>query len=105
MSWLVYGALAYLVYKIVVTDNDKKKAKAKPEKPAKPIQVESDKPSPHEVLGVENDASEAEIRRAYQDKMRQYHPDRVAGAGPELKALAEQRSKEINAAYDTLMRR
>ena len=51
------------------------------------------------------DASEEEIKRAYQDKMRQYHPDRVASAAPEIQALAEKRSKEINAAYRALLDR
>jgi DnaJ like chaperone protein len=104
---LVYGALAYLVYKYVTSDSDKKKKngqKRVPEKRA-PTAAAASKPSPHEVLGVDADAGEDEIRRAYQDKMRQYHPDRVAGAGQELRDLAEKRSKEINAAYDALMRR
>jgi DnaJ-domain-containing protein 1 len=59
---------------------------------------------PHEVLGVAPDASADEIRKAYQDKVRQYHPDRVAGAAPELQKLAERRTKELNAAYQALTR-
>jgi DnaJ-domain-containing protein 1 len=31
--------------------------------------------------------------------MSQYHPDKVATLGPEIRALAEQRAKELNAAY------
>ena len=59
-------------------------------------------PSPHEVLGVDPGASREQIRRAYQEKIRQYHPDRVATLGPELREIAERRSKEINAAYREL---
>lgn len=99
MSWLIYGALAYVVYKMAT--GNKKEEKPVPKK-AKPV---PSGPPPHEVLGVRADASEEEIRRAYQDKMRQYHPDRVASAAPELQALAEKRSKEINAAYRALMDR
>ena len=98
MSWLIYGALAYLVYKMAT--GNKKEEKPTPQKKPQPSG-----PPPHEVLGVSADASEEEIRRAYQDKMRQYHPDRVANAAPELQALAEKRSKELNAAYRALMDR
>jgi DnaJ-class molecular chaperone len=91
---------------MVTTESDKKKAKAKEKKRASLKKAAPPEgPPPHEVLGVSTDASDEEIKRAYQDKMRQYHPDRVAGAGPELRDLAEKRSKEINAAYQQLMRR
>jgi hypothetical protein len=36
---------------------------------------------PHELLGVPLNADEPEIRRAFREKMKQYHPDRVAPAG------------------------
>lgn len=58
--------------------------------------------SPHAVLGVPPGAPHEEIRRAYQQRMREYHPDRVAGLAPEIRELAERRSKEINQAYDAL---
>ena len=51
------------------------------------------------------DITAEEVRRAYQQKMREYHPDRVANAGAELRELAERRSKEINAAYDAMKKR
>ncbi len=54
---------------------------------------------PHDVLGVARGASEAEIRAAYQQKMRENHPDRVADMSREIRDLAEERTKEINAAY------
>ena len=37
--------------------------------------------------------------------MSQYHPDRLPGAAPELRAQAEKRSREINAAYDQIKAR
>ena len=57
---------------------------------------------PHEVLGVERDATQAEIKRAYQKLVQQYHPDKVANLADELQQLAEQRTKELNAAYRAL---
>ena len=44
-------------------------------------------------------ASPDEVRRAYQQQVRLYHPDKVASVAPELQRLAEQRTKELNAAY------
>ena len=58
--------------------------------------------SAYEVLGVAPGASEAEIVAAYRRHARMYHPDRVAGLGPEFQELAERKMKEINAAYEEL---
>ncbi|MDO8749842.1 MAG: J domain-containing protein [Dehalococcoidia bacterium] len=60
--------------------------------------------SPHEVLGVHPGASQEEISAAYRRLVQQYHPDKVADLGPEFRELAEQRMKEINAAYQSLKR-
>lgn len=57
---------------------------------------------PYHVLGVARDASEAEVDRAYRQLMGRYHPDRVAGAADEIRRLAEERAREINAAYDRI---
>lgn len=51
----------------------------------------------YEVLGVSRDATEDEIKRAYRQLARKYHPDQNPG-DPE----AEERFKEINEAYGVL---
>jgi DnaJ-domain-containing protein 1 len=61
-------------------------------------------PSWFEVLGVAETAEAAEIERAYRMKISQYHPDKVAQLGEDIRQLAEAKSKEINAAYDAAMR-
>lgn len=56
------------------------------------------------VLGVTASANRAEIVAAYKQKISQYHPDKVANMGEEIRDLADRRSKEINAAYDAALR-
>lgn len=63
---------------------------------------------PYRVLGLTDEASDAEIDQAYRRLIAQYHPDRMSGAATELRQQAETRAREINAAYDrirTLRRR
>lgn len=56
------------------------------------------------ALGVAAEASEAEIKRAYRKMISENHPDRVAAKGlPEsMREIAEERAREINAAYDLI---
>lgn len=53
----------------------------------------------YEVLGVERQAGEEEIKKAYRQLARQYHPD-VTKEDPKV---AEERFKEISEAYEVLM--
>ena len=78
------------------------KAPTRPQEPAVPHEHHPTFKSPHDVLGVRPGASQRDIRAAYQKLVMQYHPDRVSSMGPDLVALAEQRIKEINAAYEAL---
>lgn len=56
---------------------------------------------PYEILGIRPGASEAEIKRAYKELVKKYHPDQYRD-NP-LSSLAEEKLKEINEAYDFLM--
>ncbi|MBW2709440.1 MAG: DnaJ domain-containing protein [Deltaproteobacteria bacterium] len=57
---------------------------------------------PHTVLKVDRGASQKKIREAYLELANQYHPDKVAHLGDEFRALAENRFKEIQGAYEAL---
>ena len=57
---------------------------------------------PYATLGVSVSSSDAEIEQAYRRKISEYHPDRVANAADEIRNLAEQRARDINAAYETI---
>jgi DnaJ like chaperone protein len=58
----------------------------------------------YSALGISPDASAAEVKRAYRKLMSQNHPDKLAARGlPEsMRAVAEERSREINSAYDLI---
>lgn len=55
---------------------------------------------PYEVLGVSQSASDEEIKKAYRNLARKYHPDNYQD-NP-LADLAEEKMKEINEAYDLI---
>jgi molecular chaperone DnaJ len=56
--------------------------------------------NPYEVLGVKEGASQAEIKAAYREQVKKYHPDKHSD-NP-LQELAEEKLQEINEAYDIL---
>lgn len=58
--------------------------------------------NPYEVLGVPSNASDDEVKRAYRDLTRKYHPD--ANVNNPLADLAEEKFKEVQEAYDTIMK-
>lgn len=55
---------------------------------------------PYSVLGVSRGASDDEIKKAYRDLARKYHPDNYTDSP--LSELAEEKMKEINEAYDEI---
>jgi DnaJ like chaperone protein len=56
------------------------------------------------ALGLTPSASDADIKRSYRRLMSQNHPDKLAARGlPEsMREIAEERSREINTAYDVI---
>lgn len=57
---------------------------------------------PYSVLGVSRDASDEEIKKAYRKLSRKYHPD--ANINNPNKDQAEEKFKEIQQAYDQIMK-
>jgi DnaJ-domain-containing protein 1 len=57
-----------------------------------------------EVLGVDENASLVTIQQAYRKQISQYHPDKIVGMAEELRELANQRTVEINEAYQLAKR-
>lgn len=56
--------------------------------------------NPYEVLGIREGASQEEIKVAYREMVKKYHPDKYQN-NP-LADLAEEKLQEINEAYDYL---
>ena len=57
---------------------------------------------PYEVLNVSSAATDEEVKKAYRDLARKYHPDNYHD-NP-LADLAQEKMKEINAAYDAIQK-
>jgi DnaJ like chaperone protein len=57
---------------------------------------------PYAVLGIERTASNAEVKRAYRKLISQNHPDKLGNVPDELKRRAEERARDINAAYEQI---
>ena len=74
-------------------------ARARP--PSPPASPGAD---PYATLGVSSSASDDDIESAYRRLMSEFHPDRVASAGAEIRELAERRTREANAAWDQIKR-
>jgi len=101
------AAIGYWVVSLMMEKKRPARPESAPGSESRPPDPPDPQPGPrpwHEVLGVAPEASPAGIRTAYRSLMSQYHPDKVASLGPELRELAERKSREITQAYREVMR-
>ena len=58
---------------------------------------------PYSILGLTKTATDDEVKAAYRELARKYHPDNYKDDNP-LKDLAKEKMQEVNDAYDQIMR-
>lgn len=58
------------------------------------------------ALGVSPEATDSDIKKAYRKMISENHPDKLASQGlpKNMRELAEERARKINAAYDVIKR-
>lgn len=56
----------------------------------------------YRILEVSPDSTPDEIKSAYRDKVKKYHPDFVQNMGKEIRELAGKKIKEINLAFELI---
>ena len=56
----------------------------------------------YDILGVESNASDAEVKKAYRVLAMKYHPDNAAALGEEAIRQAIESMKQINEAWDVV---
>lgn len=102
MNWMdivVIGICLAIGYKFVsaMMATPKGEAAAAPDRKVL-LQLDTRRPW-YDVLGVAPDASRHEIDTAYQALIAQYHPDKFAQHGEDIREIARVRAKELTAAY------
>ena len=67
-----------------------------------PPQRNTQGPDPFVVLGIDRNADERTVKRAYRKLISEHHPDRLGDLPEDMRRQAEARASEINAAYDRI---
>lgn len=58
--------------------------------------------SAYQILEIEENASEEEIKKAYRKMAVKYHPDKVSTMGPEIQEAARKKFQKLQEAYETI---
>ena len=58
--------------------------------------------SAYKILGIDSNATDEEVKKAYREMAKKYHPDKVAYLGEEVRKSAEQKLQEVNEAYEKI---
>jgi DnaJ like chaperone protein len=67
-----------------------------------PPQRNTQGPDPYAILGIQRDADDRAIKRAYRKLISEHHPDRLGDLPEDMRRRAEARAREINAAYERI---
>lgn len=58
----------------------------------------------YKILDVPKSATDAEVKKAYREMAKKYHPDRVNTKDEAIKKGAEEKFKQVQAAYETIQK-
>lgn len=58
----------------------------------------------YKILDIEKSASDAEVKKAYREMAKKYHPDRVNTQDEAIKNGAEEKFKQVQTAYETIQK-
>ncbi|MBO5848586.1 MAG: TerB family tellurite resistance protein [Bacteroidales bacterium] len=58
--------------------------------------------SAYKILGIDSNATDDEVKKAYREMAKKYHPDKVAYLGEDVRKSAEQKLQEVNEAYEKI---
>lgn len=56
----------------------------------------------YQILGLERSATDAEVKKAYRNLVKKYHPDRVLEQSPDFQKAAADKFRKIQEAYDEI---
>ena len=56
----------------------------------------------YRILGVDPNATDDEVKKAYREMAKKNHPDLVSNLGEEVRQAAEKKFQQINEAYETI---
>ncbi len=56
----------------------------------------------YKVLQISPDATDDEVKKAFREMAKKYHPDRVASLGDDIRKAAEKKFQKVNEAYETI---
>ncbi|HDY76122.1 MAG TPA: molecular chaperone DjiA, partial [Candidatus Marinimicrobia bacterium] len=61
-----------------------------------------DTDSAYKIMEVSPSATNDEIKKAYRELAKKYHPDKVSHLGEDVKKAAEEKFTKLNAAYEAI---
>jgi len=82
-----------------------KPKRSRPRRTPKSQEVENDYDIHARTLGLSGVFGYSDVKKCYYERIKEYHPDKVAALGPKLREVAENESKKINAAYEFFTQR
>ena len=61
-----------------------------------------DTESAYKILGISASATDEEVKQAYREMAKKYHPDKVSHLGEDVKKAAEEKFMKVNEAYEAI---